>query len=223
MELFSFTSKCNTLEFLFIILIGSICIISYKASNNPILKSKLVFNAFYVKNKREFHRFLTSGFIHGDEMHLIFNMIALYTFGDTLLEYLTYQYCSLGIVYLLLIFSLGVIVSEVPSYFKHQDNIGYNSLGASGGVSSIVFAFILLNPIESNIGIMFLPIPIPHFILGLGYLAYSQYAIKNSHSNINHSAHFWGAIFGIVYMAVLDYRYLISFSEKIIYWLSSFV
>ncbi len=142
MELFSFTLKCNALDFIFPVLIGLICYISYKASIEPILKSKLVFNAYYVKKRQEYHRFLTSGFIHADEMHLIFNMIALYTFGDILLEHLTYQYCSFGIVYLTLIFLLGVIVSEIPSYFEHQGNIGYNSLGASGGVSSVIFAFI---------------------------------------------------------------------------------
>lgn len=196
---------------------------SYRAFEDPILRSKLVFNAYFVKNKDEYSRFLTSGFIHADWGHLIFNLLALYSFGINLLFLLTQTYCSLGIVYLLLIFLLGVIVSEIPSYFQHQDNIGYNSLGASGGVSSIIFANILLDPLNTGIRIMFLPLPIPSFVLGLGYLAYSQYAIKNSSSNINHSAHFWGAIFGVVFMVILDYKHIIIFSDKIIHWLSSFI
>ncbi len=214
---------CNHYVEIFYALIGLICYLSYKAFEDPVLRSKLIFNAYLVKTKGENLRFLSSGFIHGDWMHLIFNMIALYSFGLNLLYFLTFTHCSLGIVYLILIFLIGVIVSEIPSYFKHQDNIGYNSLGASGGVSSIIFANILVDPLNTGIRIMFLPLPIPSFILGLGYLAYSQYAIKKSNSNINHSAHFWGAIFGVLFMVVLDYKHLITFTDRILYWLNSFL
>jgi membrane associated rhomboid family serine protease len=173
---------------------------SFYAWNKPAVMSNWLMNPYSINRKNEYYRFITSGFIHADYMHLFFNMFTLYSFGAYLESAFKYQYGQQtgGILYLIL-FLVGIIVSDLPSYFKHKDNYNYNSLGASGGVSSIIFACIMLNPwMEMAI----YTIPIRGIFFAVLYTAYSIWMGKKGYDNINHSAHLFGALFGVIYMAV---------------------
>jgi membrane associated rhomboid family serine protease len=186
------------------------CVASFYAWNNPEVYRKWMMNPYRVKNNNEYYRFITSGFIHADYMHLFFNMYSLYLFGRIAESYI-------GALNLVLLFLLGIIVSDLPTYFKYKNSSHYNSLGASGGVSSVIFASILIDPI-GDLGLLFLPITIPGFIFGVLYLIYCYYMAKRGQDNINHDAHFYGALFGIVYTAVLFPDTLPMFLHQVLNW-----
>ncbi len=172
---------------------------------------KMIMNPYVVQRRREYSRFLTSGFIHQDHMHLAFNMITLYSFGGNL-ETLFHMYLgSLGSLYYIALYVMAIVVSEVPTYYKHRDNPGYNSLGASGGVSAIVFAVILFRPLAKIY-------MVPGFILGALYLIYSYFQAKKGGDGINHDAHLYGAAFGIVFCIVLFPESINLFLQQISNW-----
>ena len=119
---------------------GATVLVSMLAFNRPTLMMGFMMNPYKIATEGQYYRFITSGFIHQDHMHLAFNMITLYSFGGNL-ETLFHMYLgSLGSLYYIALYVMAIVVSEVPTYYKHRDNPGYNSLGASGGVSAIVFA-----------------------------------------------------------------------------------
>ena len=163
---------------------------------------RFIHSPYDVKHSRQWYRLLTSGFLHADWMHLLINMYVLYGFGPTVL--FTYQglFQMKGIWYFLLLYLGAIVISDLPSYKKHQDNPGYASLGASGAVSAIVFAFIFLYP-TTSISMILIPIPLPAVVWGVIYLAYSQYMSRRGGDHINHSAHLTGALFGIIYTIAL--------------------
>jgi membrane associated rhomboid family serine protease len=172
-------------------------------------------NPYKVHTDNQYFRFITSGFIHGDWMHLIFNMIALYSFGSNLEYYLRvfkgpeYQLYYYGL------YLVALILSELPTYLKHRNDSGYNSLGASGAVSAIVFACIIVSPLS---WLSFFFIPMPAFIFGFLYLAYSYYASKKSLGGINHDAHFYGAVFGVIAIILIHPPTLTNFFEQLSHW-----
>jgi membrane associated rhomboid family serine protease len=194
---------------------------SFYAWNNPAIMSKWIMNPYSVNRRKEYYRFITSGLIHADYMHLLFNMIALYSFGNAMEYIFGYYFGGYGLLLYLLLYVLGIIVSDIPTYLKHKDNSYYNSLGASGGVSAIVFASIMFNPL-AKMGLIFLPIFIPGFIFGTIYLIYSHYQAQRGGDYINHDAHIFGAIFGIVFSIVVMPSVLLSFAEQISGWIRSF-
>ena len=184
---------------------------SFYAWSKPEIYEKWMMYPYRVKCNKEFYRFITSGFIHSGYAHLGFNMISFYYFGK-------YVEMVFGPVTFVLLYLIGIIVSDIPTFLKQQNNPGYRSLGASGGVAAIVFSSILLNPL-SKIGFVFLPgIEISGFIFGLGYLMYSYYQAKNSSDNIGHEAHFYGALFGVVFTIIIFPGVLMGFFEKIKHW-----
>jgi len=188
-----------------IILVGlTVAISAYAWSNQQLLNNWILDP--YQMNRRggQWYRFLTSGFLHADWGHLLFNMITFYSFGGLALAafsgVLGSQY---GLLAFLALYLGGIIVSDLPTYFRHRHDPGYRSLGASGGVSSVLFAGILFQP-TGSIGMMFLPgLEIPGFIWGGLYLLYSYYMGRRRGDNINHDAHFYGAAYGVVLTAVL--------------------
>lgn len=193
-------------------------VVSVYAFSNPAFSKKMLFNASLVYHNKEYYRLLSSGFIHGDWFHLGFNLYAFHLFSKTMIASLI----QLGIpgaqYHLIALFVLGVIVSEIPSLFKHKDNPLYNSLGASGGVSSIVFAAIMLNPVGMRLGLIFIPIFLPAFIFGILYLIYSNYQAKKAADNINHDAHIVGALFGVVYALILFPNTFSNFVTQLMNW-----
>lgn len=172
------------------------CVVSYLALNNPQVMNRLILTPYWVERKNEYYRFVTSGFIHANFMHLAFNMISLYFFG-----YLVES--KLGGTLFTLLYLLALVISDIPTYLKYKNNSHYASLGASGAVSAIIFASILFYPV--NLIFVYF-IPVPAFLFAILYLAYSYYMDKRSGDTVNHSAHFYGAVVGLVFVGALDYR-----------------
>lgn len=170
------------------------CLVSYTALNNYDQLDKMSLQPYMVKNYRQYYRFITSGFVHADFQHLIFNMLTLFFFGPAI-ERLFMQLFQSKVVYILY-YLLGIIVANIPSYIKHRNNSNYSSLGASGAISAVVFTAIMVDP-WNTIYLFF--IPIPAVIYGVLFLALSAYMSRKGGDNINHDAHMWGALFGIVF------------------------
>jgi membrane associated rhomboid family serine protease len=143
-------------------------------------------------------------------------MISLYFFGVAVEQVFAAVFGQNGTTYFIAMYVLAIIISDVPSFIKHRNNPRYNSLGASGGVAAIIFAFILFLPLE-NIYI-FLAIPLPGFILGTGYIIYSWYQGKKSNDNINHDAHLYGALFGLLFCTILYPHAITNFFYQIRNW-----
>lgn len=199
------------LTFILIALIG---IVSFTGFQNRETLSKLIFNPYIVNERNEYHRFITSGFVHANWAHLLFNLITFYFFGQNVENIYLARFGNLmGSLVFVGLFALGIIISEIPTFLKYRHYPGYNSLGASGGVSTILFISILYFPLQSIClyGILCLP----GFILGILYLLYSAYADKRGGDNINHSAHFTGAAFGIVVAIILDPEVVIRFINRL--------
>lgn len=158
------------------------------------LYGKFMMHPYSVSRKSKIYTLITSGLIHADWMHLFFNMFTFFAFAFTLEQYIgSWQF---GLLYF-----LGLVLSDLPSVFKHKDDFHYNSLGASGAISAVLFSYILFNPL-AKIYIMFIPIGIPAVIFGGLYLVYCVYASKNSRDNINHDAHFFGALTGLIFTVI---------------------
>lgn len=169
-------------------------------SNQKVIDS-LIFYGPDIEKRNQYYRFITCGFIHADIMHLAFNMLAFYSFGEILEKQFFASpdiFGSEAPYYYLMLYIGALVISSTPDYLKHKDDYYFRSLGASGAVSAVVFACIVLYP-TLPIRFFFIPIDIPGWIFGLLYLAVSAYLDKQGGGNINHGAHLWGAVFGIVY------------------------
>ena len=148
-------------------------------------------------------------------MHLFFNMFSLFFFGGVIERVFKSLFDDFGGTYFILLYILAIVVSDLPTFFKHRNNPGYNSLGASGGVAAVIFASIILMPLN-DICIYFFCAP--GFILGTLYLVFSFYMGRNSNDGINHDAHLYGALFGLLFCAVLYPSSLPQFFEQIMGW-----
>jgi membrane associated rhomboid family serine protease len=176
---------------------------------------KWMLNPYAVIHKQQYYRLITSGFIHNGWVHLLFNMITLYFFGDVIEQIFRYYYGGSGIFYFLLLYFLGMIIANIPSLVKYRNHPNYNSLGASGAVSAVVFASILFNPTAKIC--VFLPIfCLPGFIFGILFLIYSYYQGKRMADNINHDAHLYGAVFGVVFSIIIEPGVIVSFFDQIL-------
>jgi Uncharacterized membrane protein (homolog of Drosophila rhomboid) len=177
-----------------LIIIIITCVISIMSFNRPGEIDKLSMWPYMVKEHKQYYRFITAGLVHADYMHLGFNMLTMWFFGKYI--ELIFQDLFGGKLYFLLFYVLALIVSDIPSYFRHRNNYGYRSIGASGAVSAVVFAFILFQPWAK---IVVFVIPMPAIIYGVLFLGYSVYMSRRGGDGINHDAHFWGAVFGVVF------------------------
>jgi membrane associated rhomboid family serine protease len=175
------------------------CLASIPAFRDSSLKEKLLFWPYRIQHDREYYRFLTGGAVHADSMHLIFNMVSLYSFGNALENY---HYPSLfgehSVLLYLFLYLGGLILSVVPDFFKYRNIYGYRALGASGAVSAVIFAAIAIEP-TTPIYLFLIPIPIPGYLFGLIFLGLSAYLARRSGDNIGHNAHFWGSVYGLLY------------------------
>ncbi len=187
---------------------------SIASMENHSLNNKLMFNAYMIHNRKEWYRFFSSGLIHADWMHLGFNMFSLYMFGQSVEDGYKFIFDGKGVLFFILLYVGGLAMSSVYSYEKNKNNIHYNALGASGAVSSVIFAYIILAP-TTQLSFMFIPVPIPAYLFGLIFLAIEYYMGKRGDSNIGHDAHFWGAIFGIVFTVILKPSLFLGFIHQI--------
>lgn len=177
-----------------IIIIAITCLVSFLAFSNENLMGDLIFYPPAITNENQWYRFITSGFIHVDTMHLAFNMFTLYFFGSSW-ETAYIGYLGVGKIWYIILYLGALIVSQIPSYLKNRNNYRYRSLGASGAVSAIVFSMILLMPWST---LYVFVIPVPAVIYAVLYLGYTIYMGKKGNDNVNHDAHLWGASFGII-------------------------
>ena len=185
-------------------------LISVGAFSNEPLLYKLILWPKRMDNPNEYYRLLTSGFIHADWQHLVFNMLTLYFFGSMVEEFL---YADKHYLFVVLYLS-GIVASSLPSFVKNRNNSYYRSLGASGGVAAILFASIYFNPWEP-IRFLFIPFNIPGVFFALGYLAYSAYMDKKGGSNIAHDAHLWGAVYGFLFALLFNLSHIQEFIQTI--------
>ena len=186
------------------IIIAITVLISFQANKNPDLKNRFLYIPYDIKRKNEYYRLLSHIFIHADISHLAFNMISLYFLGSTLEYYfINYYGLQLGTAYLLILYFAGAIFASLPSFLKQQDNSEYRSLGASGAVSAVIFATILWDP-SMRLGILFIPFLIPAYIFGPIYLAVEYFSMKRGGTGIAHDAHLGGAVFGILFVLLLN-------------------
>lgn len=183
-------------------------IVSLVAFSKQHVMNRLIFWPPAMK-KGQYDRFITHGFVHADGTHLLFNMITLFFFGSVIESFYRQYFFNMGFV---LFYVGGLIVAILPSYLKHKDDYQWASLGASGAVSAVLFAYILFKP-WSLIFVFF--IPVPAIIFAVLYVGYTIWSNKNSSSNINHSAHLWGAVYGIVVTIVIQPKILPHFLNEL--------
>jgi membrane associated rhomboid family serine protease len=198
------------------IIIGITVLVSFLAWSRRELLGKLIFNPYLVHTRGQYQRFLTSGFVHQDHAHLLFNMLTFYFFGLAVESRFTEIFGDNGTIYFVALYLMAIVVSEIPTYFKNKNDPRYNSLGASGGVAAIVFALILFEPLKNFY--LYFAIPIPGVILGVGYIIYSIYQGRKMSDNVNHDAHLYGALFGLLFCIVLYPQALPDFLNQIIHW-----
>ena len=160
---------------------------------------RLVFNAYQVWHRKQWYRMLSYGLVHGGWGHLIFNMLTLYFFGPVVEQYFAAVFgATLGLVLFTVLYVSAIAVSTVGDLVKYKDDFNYNAVGASGAVSAILFASILFEP-RMGIYIFMIPIPVPGYIFAPLYLLYCWYMARRNMDNIGHTAHFWGAVYGLVF------------------------
>ncbi|WP_374948974.1 rhomboid family intramembrane serine protease [Mucilaginibacter sp.] len=176
------------------------------AFNDENIYARFILNPYGVSRGERVYAVITSGFIHKDWNHLLFNMFSYFFFAFQLEELIGHW--QFGLLYM-----LSLILSDLPSIQKHKEDIWYNSLGASGAVSAVIFSYIMYNPLAS-LGIMFIPIPIPAWIFGILYLVYCHFASKHARDNVNHDAHLFGAISGLVITIALSPHVVHDFITK---------
>lgn len=201
------------MSYTLIIIIATVAI-SMSGWNKPELQYKLMLNPFAVTRNGQFYRIITSGFVHANWMHLGFNMFTFFFFGRLIENLYTHLLGPSGGYYFLALYLIGIAISDIPSIVKHKDKPHYNSLGASGGVSAVVFSSILFLP--TNPICLYGIICIPGFILGALYLIYSYYEGKRMADNVNHHAHLVGAIFGVVFSIFIQPSVIFSFFDQIL-------
>ena len=177
-------------------------LISIWAFQDRDLKAKLMFNAYMVKHSNQWYRVVSHAFIHAGWMHLAVNMWVLWLFGAMVEQFLGEYRGAGGQFAYVALYLGGILFATLPSYARHQDNFSYNSLGASGAVSAVLFSAIYFQP-TMDLYLMFIPIPIPAIIFGFGYLVLEWYLDKRSMDNVAHDAHFWGAGFGFIFTMIM--------------------
>lgn len=185
-------------------------IISIAAWQSRPLLERLIFYPPAV-NKGQYDRLLTHGFIHANGMHLLFNMFTLYFFGRVIERFYIDKFGNLGFVGF---YILAIIVAMLPTYARNKNNAYYSSLGASGAVSAVLFAYILFAP--WNTLYLFAVLPIPAIVFAIAYVAYSIWADRRDGGNINHSAHLFGAVFGVVATIAVEPNLIVHFLHRLL-------
>lgn len=192
-------------------LMAIIGVVTYYAWQKTEVHQGFMLNPYLVSTKRQYHRLITSGFVHNNGMHLFLNLFTLYFFGGAIEKIFYIYFGEMGnILYLSLFFS-AIIVANIPSFIKHRHQPNYNSLGASGGVSALVLAFILFDPLRDLC--LYAILCLPGYILGALFIGYSIIMGKRGQDNINHDAHLFGALYGLVFIIILRPSTLESFIE----------
>jgi len=192
-----------------LIIIAITAVVSFMAFNNARLMNDLILWPPAITRSREYHRLVTYGVVHADFGHLLFNMITLYFFGRVMEGFFA---ASLGTLGFAMFYIVALVVSILPTYLSNKNNPNYRSLGASGAVSAVLFSYILLAPWAR---IVVFVIPMPAIIYAVLYVVYSIYMDRRGQGNVNHSAHLWGAAFGVAFTLVIRPEVLSHFLSEL--------
>lgn len=192
-------------------IIAITCIISFMAFKNSRLMNDLILWPPAITKQREYHRLVTYGLIHADFGHLLFNMFTLYFFGRAMEPLFAARLGTFGFA---LFYIGGLVISILPTYLKNRANPNYRSLGASGAVSAVLFSFILIAPWAQ---IIVLVIPMPAIVYAVLYTGYSIYMDRRGQGNVNHSAHLWGALYGVVFTLLVNPSLLPHFLDALMH------
>ena len=187
-------------------------VISYQGFNNYKIIDSLKHHPYTEHRNKEYYRMLSSGFVHGNTTHLLINMFVLYMFGNFIESVFKQLYSpTLGPIFFLLMYLTAIFASDIPSHFKHRNNFSYAAVGASGATSAIVIIYCLLDPWN-----WFIYPPVPAIVFAIGYIYYSHWAeSRNKADGIGHSAHLYGALYGLLFIILTKPRVLAIFYAKI--------
>jgi membrane associated rhomboid family serine protease len=195
------------------IIVGITCLVSLVGLQNQTVKGLLIFHPATIREHHQWYRFLTSGFVHTDMVHLAINMFVLWSFGNAIESYYYPAYLGeFSAEKYMALYVGGIVTSSLPSYLRHNRNPRYAALGASGGVSAVVFAAILFEPWQNLY--LYGVIAIPQILAGAAYLFYSWYMDKRSTGNIGHMAHFTGAVWGFLVTGFMNVELFTRFLQK---------
>ena len=194
-----------------LVLIGLTVLVSWQAFDKPRLLDRLILWPPAIDRRRQYDRLVTHGFIHADWQHLLFNMITLYFFGRMVEGWFVPYIGHFGFV---LFYLTALVVAILPTYLRHRHDPNYRSLGASGAVSAVLFAFILVQP-WSLIFVFFLPVPA--IVYAVLYVGYSIWMDRHGLDNVNHSAHLWGAGYGVLFTLMMEPRVGPAFLERLLH------
>ena len=186
--------------------------VSMACFNNRHLFAKLALSTYRVVQDREWYRLVTHGFVHADWMHLFVNMFTFYSFGSYLEQW--FRVTGFGTLAYLLLYFGGMIAASIHDLLRHGKDPYYVSIGASGAVSAVLFMAIFLNPWDKIY--LFAAVPIPGILFGVLYLFYCQYMAKRGGDNINHHAHFYGAVYGFLFPVLLEPTLLQEFFRQLL-------
>lgn len=194
------------------------CLVSIAAFRRKELFYRLDLSPVRIVRKREYYRIFSHAFLHADYVHLGINMLVLYMFG-TYIEGVFSQLEEAGVIFsgpffYILLYVASIALASVSTISRHRNNESYSAVGASGAVSAIVFTYIFFAPLEKIY--FYMVLPIPGILFGVLYLAYSSYMSRRSKDNINHSAHFWGAVVGFVFPILLEPQLFRVFLENLL-------
>lgn len=211
------------------IIIGFTCLISFTCFDNREKTNKLIFNPYAIKELKQYYRFFSCGFIHGDFMHLLFNMLVLFFFGVTVERYYDQIFGSKGPLMFLILYLGAFIFSHLPTYWRYKEIPSYNSLGASGATVAVLFTFILFDPWSKLY--LYFAIPVYAILFAIIYLIYSgmkmgiisdrilpnsiRYRLQ-APDNINHEAHFYGALWGVLFTLLFKPTVGLHFLSRLI-------
>lgn len=195
------------------VIVGITCLVSLAAFRIPEVSARLIFHPVTMRQRHEWYRLLTSGLIHADFLHLAINMFVLWSFGNFVESYFEAGvFGAYGAQKYMALYFGGIIVSSLPSYFRHSNDPRYAALGASGGVAAVLFAAILFEPWQNLY--LYGVIAIPQILAGVAYLYYSWYQDKHAKDNVGHMAHFTGALWGFVFTGLLNVQLFGLFVQK---------
>lgn len=196
-----------------VILIIVIGVVSFTAFQQREIMYRFQLNPWSIVHRKQYLRAIMHGFLHVDWTHLLVNMFVLYSFGRAVIFYFSYFLPGWSEVRFLLFFLTALPISALYSIIKYKDVVDYNAVGASGAVSAVVFASIFFDPYHSIL--LFAIIPIPGIVFGVIYLVYSAYMARKQVDNIGHDAHFWGAVYGLLFPVLSEPSLLRHFLYKL--------
>lgn len=188
--------------------------ISFMAFKNSSLFNKYLFSPYLVWRNKQFYRILSAGFLHANWVHLLVNLFVFWQFGSFLEQEYTMVFGTTGsMLFIGVLFFGGIIIANLPALFKRRKDLYFKSIGASGGVSAVLFSYILINP-WSKLYLYFV-LPLYSIVVGILFLVYSWWASKNKQDNIDHQAHFWGSVYGVVFTIIVYPESLQIFIEQL--------